>query len=154
MNFFPDKVKSNMSRSVFWLLPQESVRLAYLTMENESIRHIPVLHEGIVVGIISKQDILKYSIVDSNDDLAIPELSVSKIMTQSPLTCSESTTIAEAASMMIKRKIDCLPVTNNNKQLKGIITTADLLELLCDDDQQVRGRIIPLNFQLHCVGSM
>jgi CBS domain-containing protein len=55
-------------------------------------------------------------------------------MSRKLITASSTTTIREAAKVMVSEKIGCLPVVDGN-QLVGIVTQADLLEMLVRGEQ-------------------
>jgi acetoin utilization protein AcuB len=63
---------------------------------------------------------------------------VETAMTADPVTVSPETTIEEAASVMLVKRIGCLPVVHNGG-LVGIITSTDLLRALLDI-LRVRGK--------------
>ncbi len=61
-----------MSYPVYWVAPEESVETCMVTMTNRHIRHLPVLEDGRLMGMVSIGDILKAMISDQRmliDDL-------------------------------------------------------------------------------------
>jgi predicted transcriptional regulator len=55
---------------------------------------------------------------------------IEKIMTKSPITVSEKTSVASSAHMMIWEGIEVLPVVDEYNKLKGIISRQDVLKAL------------------------
>ncbi|MDR7073776.1 putative transcriptional regulator [Fictibacillus barbaricus] len=70
-------------------------------------------------------------IVTSKDIIGIPETTqVEKVMTRSPLTVTEKTSVAACAHMMIWEGIELLPVTGASHKLIGILTRQDVLKAM------------------------
>jgi acetoin utilization protein AcuB len=87
---------------------------------------IPIVHDGVPVGIVTDHDIHAYR--GSLDDTA-----VSAIMSEALITVSPSTTLREAARLLCDRKIGALPVVEEGK-LMGVITTTDILAALIAEE--------------------
>jgi len=103
-----------------------------LLKENE-IRHLPVLKDGKLVGILSERDI-KQASPSPATALEIREIyyllakvKVKQIMTRRPYTITSTATIEEAALILREKKIGCLPVVDDGK-LVGILTETDILD--------------------------
>ncbi len=148
MDPYYDRVQMSMSRLIYWFLPQESLVYAYATMEDENIRHIPVVVNDTLVGIVSDRDIYQFASLNDQGELQIPDIPLSNVMTPAPITCKPNSTISEVAATMLRNKIDCIPVIDSNQKLKGIITSSDLIELLCEEDRSYSNKIIPFTFSL------
>lgn len=110
---------------------------AHSLMKAKNIRRLPVVDsKGRIIGIISHGDIraaeaspaTTLSIWELNYLLA--KLKVADFMTENPITVTPSTTIGEAANLMLAHKISGLPVVNGNYDLVGIITESDIFEMI------------------------
>ena len=108
----------------------EAIRLA----AQRGIRHLPVLEEGKLVGIVSDRD-LKRAMASSATSLEVHELTylldkvrVREIMARAVITITPLFPIEEAARLMVQERIGALPVTEAG-DLVGIVTETDLLEL-------------------------
>jgi acetoin utilization protein AcuB len=98
---------------------------AHAIMSERGFRHLPVVDDKRLVGVLSTTDIGRLAI-------GVPELMakpVSELMTPTPQTIDSSAPVEVAAATLAARKINCLPVTRNG-ELVGIITTYDLLDAL------------------------
>ena len=125
-------VRTPMTRDVLTIPPWLPIAYAWRILGRERIRHLPVVDHGQLVGIISDRDLLLAGEADAGaDDLVFPSKTVAEILTPRPITCSPATTVAEAARMMIDKKIDALPVVSGGK-LVGLVTSTDLLMLLLE----------------------
>jgi len=54
--------------------------------------------------------------------------SLEQIMTRNPITVKRDTPIIDAVSKLISRRINCLPVVENDGTVCGIVTSTDLLK--------------------------
>jgi len=90
------------------------------------ISGVPVLKEGQIVGVVTRQDLLR------NPD----EDQIALLMHRGILTLSPEATIAEAAKIIHTHKIRRLPVVEE-KKLVGIITTADIVREIAKRDYKV-----------------
>jgi len=88
-----------------------------------------------LVGIVTDRDLRKAApsskspLTTSAREEFMDELKVVEVMLRKLITASPSTTVREAAKVMIREKIGCLPVVEG-KTLVGIVTETDLLEIL------------------------
>jgi CBS domain-containing membrane protein len=97
------------------------------------IRHLPVLHQGRVVGIVSNRDILAASLTKVLQFGPIERraflraIDVEEVMTSRIYTVAPSATLADAAQLLLRHKIGCLPVVDPAGAPVGLITETDLL---------------------------
>jgi CBS domain-containing membrane protein len=97
------------------------------------IRHLPVLKDGKLVGIVSQRDLLANSLskaldFDAQDRRSfLKSVDVSEAMTADVITVEERTEVDEAARLMIRHRIGCLPVVDSEGGLVGLVTETDLL---------------------------
>ena len=105
-----------MSKAPLTRSPDDEVAELRKLMKEKDIRHLIVCKPtGAVAGIISDRDVLGRSGVHASD-----------IMTADPLTVSPDTAVNTVITMFLTKRINCVPVVDNNR-LCGIITTSDLL---------------------------
>src|SRR5262245_2108005 len=103
-------------------------------LQRRGFRHLPVLHEGRLVGLISDRD-LKQSMTSVSlategraRDLLLDGLTAGQIMTRRVTTISPISGVEEAARLMARERISALPVTEGDRLL-GIVTETDILSL-------------------------
>jgi acetoin utilization protein AcuB len=101
---------------------------AYAEMRQKGIRHLPVLEEDRLVGVITDRD-LRLATSALAPSPFPPDSRVSKVMTRTPLTADQMDPVEDAARTMRERKIGCLPVLEDGR-LIGILTGLDLLDAL------------------------
>src|SRR5262244_370039 len=130
------KVRDVMKSPVRTIERSSTIGDALQKMRNHGIRHLPVLDDQHLVGIISLRDL-------SNPGLPgrwhqTPWLSgtpVEWVMKSPVITLSASAGLSEAASLMRGRRINCIPILEGDR-LVGIITASDLLQLIEDRETE------------------
>ncbi len=129
------KVSDRMTREVVTLEEEQSLREALTLQQLHRIRHIPVVSDGRVVGILTDRDLKRASpsllsgIDQKQYDELLETIRVGQIMTRNPHTVTPATPLKHVAEILIDRKFGALPVIENNL-LVGIITEIDLLRAL------------------------
>jgi CBS domain-containing protein len=130
-------VRNYMARHPQVLGLNDTLDLAEDIMTMGRIRHLPVLNEGELVGIVSQRDMFRSAAatalgftVDTQEAL-IKTIRIKKVMTENVVTISPDETVKEAARVMIDKKIGCLPVVEGRK-LVGIITETDILRYVLE----------------------
>lgn len=126
-------VKSRMTAKPFTVTPDNTVPEAVAIMTAQRVRHLPVLSEGRVVGVVSQGDLAAagpsrattFSAGEINYLLA--KLKVGKVMTRNPILISPDALLEEAAVLMRDNKIEMLPVVDDGK-LVGVITESAILD--------------------------
>lgn len=132
----PRLVKEIMTETVTTLQPGSRLLDAALLMRSTGFRHLPVVQDGILVGIISDRDIKRHSpsmlakISQEEYNKIFEETTIEKVMTKDPQTVSPGSPIKEAIQVMHDRKFGAIPVVDEGKKLVGIVTTTDALGLL------------------------
>lgn len=109
-----------MRTGVVTIQPTERARAARALMKRHRIRHLVVTEDSSVVGILSERDLGGPLVRGST---------VRDLMTPDVVTAGPETTLAEAADLMLKRLIGCLPVLDDGR-LVGIVTATDVLDVL------------------------
>jgi len=97
------------------------VKEAVLLMEEVGCRHLPVLEDDRLVGILAKKDVS----CECSSSRQVGEVMNRKLHTAMP-----DETVDVAAATMAVSKVDCLPVMEDGR-LVGILTTYDVLDLVC-----------------------
>jgi acetoin utilization protein AcuB len=115
------KVKKRMAKKLVTVGRQATVSDAITLMKKHSIRHLPVVEEGALVGWITEGDIRQAYLAS-----LIEQVSIGDIMINDPLTISPEANLEEAAKILYRHSIGGLPVVDNDK-LVGVITVADIM---------------------------
>ena len=124
-------VEDSMTREVTTLGSDATAAEALTLCRERRIRHLPVLQEGRLVGIVSDRDLRAAAPVLGAPDraAALEQIRVADVMNREVLTVHPRAPIEDAASDMYERKIGCLPVVSDGN-LVGIITSTDVMHAL------------------------
>ena len=125
-----------MTEHVITLNKKDKLEKAEQIFKQYKIRHIPVVTNNVVVGMLSKTDLQRLKFVDYgiNEDLdadvfIYKVFKVEQVMKQNIISVSSSNSIKEVAEIFANQEFHALPVVNNN-QLVGIVTTTDVIKYL------------------------
>ena len=142
------KVSEMMQHSVLTATPDMSLSLAWRLMEDHRIRHLPVLSEGRLVGLITDRDLrgaapAAASPPEAEVALYMGTTPVAACMTRNVVTVSPETDIILAAQHLLHGHFGCLPVMAQEK-LVGILSEIDILRgfLLVEDVAANKGRVV------------
>src|SRR5918997_2760654 len=124
-------VKDSMTREIVTLAPDETVGTALALCRERRIRHLPVLTEGRLVGIVSDRDLRSATPAfgDQARAAALQEILVEDVMVSDMVSALPDDPIEQAANTMREHKIGCLPVVESG-ELVGIITSSDVMSAL------------------------
>ncbi len=134
----PLQVKDIMTHEVQTVGRNEQLAVADTLMKQSRIRHLPVLDaEGMVCAVVSQRDLFRGALLRAlgfggrAEDAMLRQVAVKEAMSAEIHTVTPDTSVAEAARVMIERKIGCLPVVLGGK-LVGIVTETDFVRLVAD----------------------
>ncbi len=126
-------VREKMNRNVITITPDQSLRMAREQMHKHSVRCLPVVRNGKLVGIVTNRDV-RQAWASPATSLSTHELlylldrvTVQEVMTSKVFTVTPETPLVEAARLLHDGKIGGLPVVEGGAVV-GIITESDLLE--------------------------
>jgi IMP dehydrogenase len=101
--------------------PNERVATARKVMDENNISGIPIIEDGRLVGILTRRD-LKF--------LENPQVAIADVMTSKGLiTASAGTKLEDAERVLLKNKVEKLPLVDKDGRLIGLITIKDIEKL-------------------------
>jgi CBS domain-containing protein len=119
-------------------------------MTREGFRRLPIVDAGThrLRGIVTGSDIIdlmgggdKYNLVQvkhGGNFLAAINEELHEIMTEHPVTMPVTGSIADAVDIIVNRRIGGIPITDNNGELKGIVTERDVMMMLATGPSRYR----------------
>lgn len=126
-------IKEWMATAILTVDANTSVMRATRTMKENSIRRLPVLSHGKLVGVITDRD-LKEASPSSQADMDIhemyyllSEMKVKDVMTKDPICLKQNDTLEKAALIMLRKTISGILILDDNKNLVGILSESDVL---------------------------
>jgi CBS domain-containing protein len=115
-----------MTRDVVTLKETQNLAKADELLRLHRIRHLPVLRQGKLVGLVTHRDLLRAAAVHATDPASQP-LWAADVMTRDVDTVRADTPLKDAVALMLRHKYGCLPVVDAHGGLLGILTEADLV---------------------------
>ena len=119
-------VSELMARDVVTLDGDEPLQEAIKLFGGRRFRHILVTRNDILLGVLSDRDVFRFLA----ENPGAREAAVAAIMTPRPLTVRPDTSVADAIRLIVRNRINCLPVVAEGGTVEGIVTTTDFLRLL------------------------
>ena len=114
-----------MTHKTVTLSPHHGLAEAVSLMADRHFRHIVVADTGgQILGVISDRDILRTLARTSNWQVK----DVGQIMTRDPITVKPKTPLSVAVAKIVAKRINCLPVLDDEGKVCGILTSTDLLK--------------------------
>jgi CBS domain-containing protein len=151
------KIEDVMTREVLTVRAETSLQEAAEMLARHRISGLPVVDaDDHVVGVLSEGDILfkergearKKGLVERWLEASVPEIvskdkarTVSEAMSTPVVTIGPRRPLAEAANTMIDEGVKRLPVVDDDGQLLGIVTRADLVRAFVRSDAEIAREI-------------
>jgi acetoin utilization protein AcuB len=141
-------VQHRMMPNPVTVTPETSFSDAYHLIREKKVGHLPVTDKkGKLIDIVTQKDLLHASPSSATAlsvfeiNYLLTKLQIKEVMTSPAITVPEDTPVEEAAQIMVKNQIGCLPVLRGG-ELVGMITEADIfkafVEILGRGDADLR----------------
>jgi acetoin utilization protein AcuB len=118
-------VQSIMTKTVVSASPDTTVREAIQLIDDNDIRHLPIVEDGRLVGIVSDRDLRAYERERSDGRLAT---ALREVMSREPLCMEAEESVEALIGVMLEYKIGALPVVGRDGELIGIVSYIDVLQ--------------------------
>ncbi len=117
------RVRSLMIQDPVTVSDRTSVQEAIHLMEENGIRHLPVVNNSQgLVGWVTMGD-MKLGLLPA----VVTGISLADLMIRNPITISPDVDVEVAAQIIFEKKIGGLPVVNGDNKVIGVITVTDIL---------------------------
>lgn len=120
-------VRDRMTREPWTVSPSDDLGVAHDVLGTANVRHLPVVEDGKLVGLLTQRDWLRAS-ANLPEALARGR-KVAEVMRRDVVTVRPGTPLRRAARLMLGRKLGCLPVLDREGTLVGLLTESDLASL-------------------------
>ena len=116
-----------MTRQPWTITSRSSLSDAHDLMHAHGIRHLPVVDDGRLVGIVSDRDLRVYRSLGGMQSAQVREA-----MTEPVFSVSSDAAVDEVARTMSERKYGSVVVVTNDGHVEGIFTAVDACRALAE----------------------
>jgi CBS domain-containing protein len=145
-------IQAVMTREPVVVAPNASIAEVARLMIDRNVSGLPVVDGGFLVGIITETDLVSQEIEvelrnygtfldaifrlpwdDSRDELRrVLATTAAELMTTDVVTLPLDATVQDAASVMFKRKVNLLPVVDDDGHVVGVVSRSNIVRLIAD----------------------
>ncbi len=129
------RVRDVMSKKIVTISASERMSTLEDIMTLGHVRHMPVVHGGRLVGVVSERDLLRASLSALSSHRTeerrpfLHGLEIQRVMSTPPIVVEPDASIDTAAHVMADKRIGCLPVVQGD-HLEGMLTETDVLRFV------------------------
>lgn len=129
-------VREYMKSPVITVTPDTLINNALETMQNKHVRRLPVVENGKLVGLVTR-DLIREAVPATPAPLTLwglhYQLSLMKVrelMITDVIAVHPEDSIKQVVALSEKHRIGTFPVVDDNGNLVGILTNTDLLHII------------------------
>ena len=126
-------ISSIMTKTIIGLTLEDDLKRAEMLFNRHRIKHIPVVSDEAIIGMVSYTDLMRISIperIEGNNyslNSVVPNnFTIEQVMEKDLTTVTPETSIKEVATILASKGFHSLPIVKDDC-LVGIVTTRDLL---------------------------
>ncbi len=126
------RVRDIMQEKIVTISDSDTLSTVEDIMTLGHLRHMPVVHAGKLVGVVSERDLLRASLSNLTEfgseqrRAFLTVVEIARVMSAPPIVIEPDAGVQEAARVMAEQRIGCLPVVDGDT-LVGMLTETDLL---------------------------
>src|SRR5438876_4612656 len=121
------RIKHAMTKELSCCVPSDSAQRAACIMRDENAGVVPVIADAQsrkIVGVVTDRDLCMNVVAEGRDPGGV---TVEHCMTTKVVTCSPNDSVERATELMRENQIRRIPVVNEQRELQGIVSMADLV---------------------------
>ena len=126
------RIEQVMTRGPLTIEREQSLAVAHQIMRQHDIRHLPVMHAGKLVGLVSQRDLHLLETLEHVDPEAV---AVNEAMSQDVYTVPPRTALSTVAAEMAANKYGAVVVLDK-QGVVGIFTAVDGMRVLAEALEQ------------------
>lgn len=138
-------VSAIMTRNIVKLKLTDALSTAESLFKKNHIRHLPVVEQEHIVGMLSYTDLLRISFADAVDEdgeeietTVYDMFSLEQVMTKKVVSVGPETTIEQVGNIFLTHEFHALPVVEDDS-LIGIVTTTDVIRYFLKEEDSQEG---------------
>jgi CBS domain-containing protein len=119
------KIKDIMSKEIACVDAKSTAADAAKKMKDQNVGTVLVIDQNQLQGLVTDRAIATKAVAAEKDARTMP---VTEIMTRDIIGCSEDDDVFDVLQTMGKKQVRRLPVVNDQSQLVGVISMADIAQ--------------------------
>ena len=139
------QVINSVEIKVFMIFPpvilnhNEDFHKVETILREKKIKHLPIVNDDEqLVGLITLSDLYRTCsprrrFEDGSffyDKSQLDSFILKNVMTKNPFTLKEKNTLKDALDVMVRGGFGCIPVVDDNRNIKGIVTQTDIIRIV------------------------
>jgi CBS domain-containing protein len=131
------RIRELMQRDVVTVDAAAHLDVAEELMRMDRIRHLPVVSDGRLVGLVSQRDLFRAALSSAlarspeDEQRWLARIPVTQAMTREVLFAHPDADVGHAVEMMLRERVGCLPVVEEGR-LVGLLSETDCLRHLAE----------------------
>jgi len=128
------RISAIMTSNVVTVDMDTSLKTICAIFDKRKFHHLIVVEDDKMLGVISDRDVLKAlspflnTLAEQARDLSTLKKRAHQIMSRKPFTITKDAELKDAAQIMLRENISCLPIVSRDGEVEGIVTWKDLLK--------------------------
>ena len=122
-------IRDVMKRDFPIVAKDETLEHAIRLMEKYEMDRVVAVKSGVVVGIMTKKDVMMKLATLRTRRVVPGRLHVSSFMTPDPIVLGPSASVVEAAKTMVEKNIGSIPVVESSREPIGLVTRWEIAGL-------------------------
>lgn len=119
------KIKEIMTKEIACVDASSTAADAAKKMRDQNVGTVLIVDQDQLKGLVTDRAITTRAVAENKDPRSVP---VTDIMTKDIVGCSEEDDVFDALKTMGENKIRRMPVVNDQDQLVGVVSMADIAE--------------------------
>ncbi len=123
-----------MSQNLHTVRPDDNLNTLSEIFSKVNYHHLPVISEdNKLLGIISDRDVTKHlspfigTDKERDCDRELLKITATNIMSDNPVTVSQTSRIETASILLLEHNFSCLPIVDDDDKMVGLLTWKDIL---------------------------
>lgn len=131
------RIRDLMQKDVVTVDAAAHLDVAEELMRMDRIRHLPVVSDGRLVGLVSQRDLFRAALSSAiarspqDEQRWLARIPVRQAMTREVLSAHPDADVGHAVEMMLRERVGCLPVVEEGR-LVGLLSETDCLRRLAE----------------------
>lgn len=121
------RIADVMSPCAYTIPASDSLDAAQRLMDLHGFRHLPVIDEGDLIGILTERDIVLARSIRADPSVVV---NCGQACSPSFVSVQSNERVIDVVELMAQRKLDCVLVSDDKERFVGIFTTTDVCRLL------------------------